>query len=102
MTYKILYTDIFIKWFESLKDRKVIQRISDRIDRIIDGNFGDSKIISTNLYELRFFFCGGIRIYYTKEKDVIILLLCGGNKSTQAHDIKKAKELLRIRENENE
>jgi len=99
MKYRILYTNIFIKWFEGLKDRKVIQRISDRIDRIIDGNFGDSKVICANLYELRFFFGSGIRIYFTKQNDEIIILLSGGNKSSQKKDIARAKELAKEVEN---
>ena len=94
MKYKVLHTDVFLDWFESLKDRKTIQRISDRLDRVQNGNFGDCKSVASSLYELRFDFGAGYRIYFTKKEGTIILLLCGGDKSTQKADIKKAVSLL--------
>lgn len=95
MIYKILHTDTFIKWFENINDIKSSQRISNRIDRLRNGNIGDAKTIDKNLYELRFFFGSGYRIYFTKKANTIIILLCGGDKSTQSKDIKKAKEILK-------
>ena len=88
-------TPVYDEWFESLKDRKIKDRIYSRFDRLLIGNFGDYKQVDTDLYELRFFFGSGIRIYFTKQSGQIIILLCGGNKSTQSKDIKKAKELLK-------
>lgn len=103
--YKIkIYTSFngktpFIKWFQKL-DKIIQYRIDSRLDRIKHGNFGDSKKISKGIYELRIFAKTGYRIYYSKEKDSIILLLIGGSKSTQEKDIKKAKLFLLDYKNE--
>ena len=59
-----------------------------------NGNFGDYKQISPSLFELRFFFGGGIRIYYTIRNNQVVILLVGGNKSSQQNDIQKAKRIL--------
>jgi len=80
-------------WFEKLKDKITKDQILQRIDRIQEnGNFGDFKCLEKNLFELKF--RSGIRIYYTKIDNKIVLLLCAGNKSKQSKDIKKAKEYL--------
>ena len=62
---------------------------------MIDGNLGDTKNLGDDLYELRLFFGSGYRIYYTIENDVLVILLSGGDKSTQTEDIKKAKLYLK-------
>lgn len=85
----------FIIWLESIKDSTTKRRIRLRVDRMIDGNFGDTKNLGDDLYELRLFFGSGYRIYYTIEKDVLVILFSGGDKSTQSDDIKKAKLYLR-------
>lgn len=61
---------------------------------MIDGNFGDTKNLGDDLYELRLFFGSGYRVYYTVENDVLVILFSGGDKSTQNDDIKKAKMYL--------
>lgn len=81
----------FIIWLESIKDSTTKRRIRLRVDRMIDGNFGDTKNLGDDLYELRLFFGSGYRIYYTIENDVLVILFSGGDKSTQSDDIKKAK-----------
>lgn len=65
-----------------------------RLNRVENGNFGDFKQIGSNLFELRFIFGAGLRIYFTTQNDKVVLLLAGGNKSTQAKNIAKANELL--------
>ena len=80
----------FIEWLESLKDKTVRYRIKERLDRVALGNFGDHKFIDDGIYELRLNFGSGYRIYYGNEKDTIILLLCGGDKSSQKKNIKQA------------
>jgi len=80
----------FGEWFNSL-DKKSKERILIRIDRLVQGNFGDCKFIDNNLYELRFHFSSGYRIYFAREGKTIVILLCGGDKSTQNKDIRKAK-----------
>jgi len=93
MRYEIVRTKEFIKWAYDLKDNLIRARIAKRIARIADGNFGDHKFIGDKISELRLDFGPGYRIYYTQRENVIILLLCGGDKSTQSEDIKKAKQL---------
>ncbi|CAA6811451.1 MAG: Unknown protein [uncultured Campylobacterales bacterium] len=78
----------------AFKDIKARISILRRIDRIKNGNFGDYKSISSNLFELRVKVGPGYRIYYTKKEDSIVVLLVGGDKSTQTKDIAKAKKVL--------
>jgi putative addiction module killer protein len=79
----------FINWLENL-DPPVRFRVKERLDRIALGNLGDYKQINKDIFELRLTFGSGYRIYFYKEGNKIILLLSGGNKSTQKKDIKKA------------
>lgn len=80
----------FINWLESLKDKQVRYRIKERLDRVALGNLGDHKSVGDSIFELRVNFGPGYRIYYGNEEAKIILLLCGGDKSTQKKDVKKA------------
>lgn len=94
MNYQIKTTVIFTKWLNKLKDKPTLFRLQARLSRLEKGNFSDCKVIMTDLFELRLFFAGGIRIYYTLQNKQVVLLLCGGNKSSQQTDIAKAKALL--------
>lgn len=85
----------FLDWLNSIKDIKIQRRIKLRIDRLIDGNFGDTKSVGDKLYELRLFFGAGYRVYYTIEDNVLVILFTGGDKSTQTKDIEKAKVYLK-------
>ena len=96
MKYELETTQEFDKWLEKIRDKKVLHRFDVRFNRIINGNFGDAKQVATNLFELRFFFGNGYRIYYTVQNEKIVLLLCGGDKSSQSKDIAKAKKLLEL------
>lgn len=98
--YLIKQTDIFSKWLKKLKDIKGKVSIIRRIDRIKQGNFGDYKSVGEGISELRITTGPGYRVYYTKKDDEIIILLIGGNKSTQAEDIAKAKQLQKELEDE--
>ena len=95
MKYKLRSTKQYDKWFSKLKESTVKTRILARLDRIENGNFGDFKQISPSLFELRFFFGAGLRIYYTIHNSKVVLLLTGGNKASQEKDIEKAAELLK-------
>lgn len=77
-------------WLKSLNDAKTVARILARIERLEHGNFGDYKYLEGGIWELRLFFGPGLRVYYAKIDDEIILLLLGGIKSSQTRDIKKA------------
>ena len=94
MKYELNSTKTFNKWFGSLKDSVTKRKILARLARAENGHFGDFKQVNAGLFELRFFFGGGLRIYYTIRDNRIILLLVGGDKSSQRSDIEKAKHLL--------
>ncbi|MFA6550909.1 MAG: type II toxin-antitoxin system RelE/ParE family toxin [Patescibacteria group bacterium] len=80
----------FIEWLESIKDLIIKARIKNRIARIELGNFGDCKPIKAGIYELRLHFGSGYRVYFGKINNSIVLLLCGGDKSSQIKNIKQA------------
>ena len=80
-------------WLCSL-DKKFQKRVLSRLIRIQNGNFGDYKQLDNDLYELRLDFGCGYRIYYTISNNKIVILLGGGDKSTQNKDIQKAKKYL--------
>ena len=94
MPYELRSTKNFQKWLRKIRDQGTKEKILVRLDRMANGNFGDYKQISTSLFELRFFFGGGIRIYYTVRNNQVVILLVGGDKSSQQNDIQKAKSIL--------
>ena len=94
MSYELHTTKDFDKWLRKLKDRSTKRKILARLVRIENGNFGDYKQIHADLFELRFFFGGGLRIYYTIRNNRIVVLLVGGNKSSQQGDIQKTQSIL--------
>ena len=81
----------FLDWLNGLKDPVIRLRIRRRLDRIEIGNFGDCEPVGEGVSELRLFFGPGYRIYFAEYDDEIIILLCGGDKSSQKKDIKTAK-----------
>lgn len=89
----ILKTSAFDDWFGSLKDIKGRARIQARIDRLAFGYFGDTKSVGTGIREMRIFFGPGYRIYFKRYGDTIVVLLAGGDKSSQQSDILKARHL---------
>ena len=94
MDKEINATNHFNKWFKGLKDVVVKRKVLARLDRLKNNNFGDFKRVDNNLFELHFFFGSGLRIYYTIRSKQVILLLVGGDKSSQSKDIKYAKQIL--------
>ena len=83
----------FIEWMNSL-DKNTKIRVQSRLTRLLENNFGDHKKIDNEISELRFKFGSGYRIYYTEIDSIIVLLINGGDKSTQSKDILKAKSIL--------
>ena len=81
----------FNEWLDSIKDTKVQDRIQTRLERLEDGNFGDCQTVGDGVFELRFHFGAGYRIYFGQIDNTIVLLLCGGDKSSQARDVERAK-----------
>lgn len=86
----------FEEWLNSLKDIRTRYRVNERLKRIKFGNYGDCKKIDKELSELRLMFGSGYRIYFSEIGNTLVILLSGGDKSTQSKDIKKAKEYLTI------
>lgn len=82
-------------WLRSLKDGKARGRIRQRIARVRLGNFGDVRSVGDGVHELRIPFGPGFRVYFGREGDSIVILLSGGDKSTQGRDIDRAKEYWR-------
>lgn len=100
MTYELRYYESdegrpLIEWLGSLKDRQARARIQVRLDRLSLGNFGDHRALSGGLYELKIDWGPGYRVYFARIGDVILLLLCGGDKTTQQQDIERAKTYLK-------
>jgi len=91
----IFTTKTFDLWFEELKDTKGRFRIQARIDRAELGNFGDCEPVGEGVSEMRIHFGPGYRVYFVQRGSLIVLLLVGGDKSTQAKDIKAAIKLNR-------
>ncbi|HEX4890915.1 MAG TPA: type II toxin-antitoxin system RelE/ParE family toxin [Alphaproteobacteria bacterium] len=86
-------TETFRKWRTRLKDDRARALIASRLDRLAFGHAGDVEPVGQGISELRIHYGPGYRIYFQKRKDTIIILLCGGDKSSQARDIKTAKRL---------
>ena len=85
----------FDDWFESIRELQTRSKIMARLDRLKLGNFGDCKTLGDGLAELRIHYGAGIRIYYSKTGNTVVVLFCGGDKSSQEKDINKARELLK-------
>ena len=92
---EIRKTEHFAQWLDDLQDIRGRARILARIERLAAGNPGDFKVIGNGVSELRIDFGPGYRVYYTQQGRFVVILLAGGDKSTQARDIKTALRLAR-------
>ena len=93
---KVIHTTaVFDEWFSSLRDRQGKLRIQARIDRAEFGSFGDCEPVGEGISEMRIHVGPGYRIYFVQHGLEIVILLAGGDKSTQAKDIKTAQKLAR-------
>ena len=86
-------TETFQKWRTHLKDQRARAMIAARLDRLSQGHAGDVAPVGEGISELRIHYGPGYRVYFQKRGNTIIVLLCGGDKSTQAKDIKAATRL---------
>lgn len=86
-------TGEFDKWLNALTDERAKAKIAVRIERLSLGNPGDVKSVGDGLSEMRIDYGPGYRVYFKQTGRTVILILCGGDKSTQDRDIKKAKEI---------
>jgi putative addiction module killer protein len=88
-------TDIFKNWMLNLKDRAGRSVINARIRRLSFGNKGDTKSLGGGISELRIDFGPGYRVYYVQKNQELVILLCGGDKSSQSKDIENARVIAR-------
>jgi putative addiction module killer protein len=95
---KIRVSDVFIKWLNKLRDDRAIARINKRIERLAEGNPGDVKPVGEGISEMRIDYGPGYRVYYKDTGKEIIVLLCGGDKSTQDANIANAKKIAKLYE----
>ena len=92
----IIYADEYgnepyVDWIDKLRDKMARKRIQSRLRRLEAGLYGDCESVGGGVFELRLFFGPGYRVYFGKDGDNIVVLLCGGDKSTQQQDIAAAK-----------
>lgn len=90
----VLKTVEFAEWISGLRDTRAQKRIVARLLRLEHGLIGDAKSVGDGVCELRFDFGPGYRVYFQQRGNVIVLLLCGGDKSSQAQDIVRAKRIV--------
>ena len=90
---KIRGSSVYIKWLNKLRDARAVARILERVKRLAKGNPGDVKPAGEGVSEMRIDYGPGYRVYYKDTGKEIIILLCGGEKTTQQEDITKAKRI---------
>lgn len=91
--FEVRQTEAFAEWLDGLADPRAASRIAQRIVRLQSGLFGDVKPVGEGVSELRIDYGPGYRVYFVQRGRVLIVLLCGGVKRTQARDIRRAKAL---------
>ncbi|MBK6286746.1 MAG: type II toxin-antitoxin system RelE/ParE family toxin [Gammaproteobacteria bacterium] len=92
---EIRKTDTFVTWLDSLRDLRARARVQARIERLAGGNPGDMKPVGEGVSELRIDYGPGYRVYFLRQRRELVILLAGGDKSTQAADIRTAIRLAR-------
>ncbi len=93
-------TKEFVEWLRALGDRQGRAKIIVRLDRLEQGNPGNSRSVGEGIFELKIDFGPGYRVYYVQRGEVLVIILCGGDKSTQSKDIQRAKVIARQLEEE--
>ena len=93
MPTRVQMTEVYQDWINSLKDRAGRARVQVRVDRLVHGNPGQHRVLTDGVCELKVDFGPGYRVYYTERAGVLIVLLAGGDKSSQQQDIKTAISL---------
>ena len=97
---EIVRSETFNRWLRGLSDRRAAARISRRLGRVANGLLGDIRSVGEGVSEMRIHYGPGYRLYYVREDETIIVLLCGGDKSSQRRDTERAKQMARARERE--
>lgn len=92
--YQIRQTEAFATWLAALSNKQAKARILARLESVRLGNLGDAKSLGSGIHEFRVHVGPGYRVYFSQHRRVVLILLCGGDKSTQSRDIARAKRLL--------
>ena len=95
MATEVRQTDVFAAWFAALRDPEARARITVRIRRLSLGNPGDVRPVGSGVSEMRIDHGPGYRVYFIRRGEMVVVLLCGGDKRTQDRDIARALELAR-------
>lgn len=90
---KVVKSSTFDRWLSGLKDRAAVARINARIDRLAMGNPGDVKPVGEGISEMRLGYGPGYRVYFMQQGAQLVVLLCGGEKSSQRREIDRAKKI---------
>jgi putative addiction module killer protein len=88
-------TAVFSAWLSELKDRRAQVKVLARVRRLAFGNFGDLRSVGEGVSEMRIHYGPGYRVYFAQRGMTVVILLCGGDKSTQERDIRTAKAMAR-------
>ncbi len=94
---EIIEGGTFKRWVDSLRDRRAIARIDARLRRVSMGHIGDAQSVGDGVFEMRIHYGPGYRLYFIREGETLIVLLCGGNKDSQERDIARAKRIAKER-----
>ncbi len=97
---EVRQTPIFRKWLDDLSDRRAAERVAQRIVRLQSGLTGDVKPVGGGISELRIDHGPGYRVYFVQRGQVLIILLCGGDKRSQSRDIARARAMVTELEDE--
>lgn len=92
---EVRQTETFRAWLETLRDRRAAAKIAARLARLELGNFGDAEPVGEGVSELRIHYGPGYRAYLVQRGEVLVVMLCGGDKSSQDRDIRRAKAMAR-------
>ena len=97
---RIVETEVFSRWFGRLRDQRAVDRITVRLIAARRGHFDDSRSVGDGVFEMRIHCGPGYRLYFIREGDTVIVLLCGGKKGSQRRDIERAKRMAKEWEGE--
>ncbi len=89
----IVQSRTFTRWVDNLRDRRAVARIQARLRNVSLGNFGDVAAVGDGVSRMRIHYGPGYRLYFIREDDTVIVLLCGGDKDSQQQDIVQAKRI---------
>ena len=92
---QIIESGTFKRWIRRLRDRVAVARINARLRNVTNGHFGDVRTVGDGVSEMRIQSGPGYRVYFIREGTEVVVLLCGGDKSSQLRDIERAKQIAR-------